>query len=155
MDDPISILFVCMGNICRSPLAQGIFQSVVHEQRLADRFMVDSAGTGGWHVGDPPDPRARHVASTHGIDISTQQCRQIGPHDFNRFDLILAMDQNNLTELKRACPAQCNVEIDLFMAYAGLGQKPVPDPYYGGDAGFETVFQMLRTGAEAMVPKLV
>lgn len=153
MDRLNSILFVCMGNICRSPLAQGVFQSVVNLHGLEDQFYLDSAGTGSWHVGNPPDPRGQQVAADHGLDISNQRCRQIQMEDFSRFRLILAMDRVNVRNIRNLLSSDELPEIALFMEHAGLGPVEVPDPYYGGDSGFEEVFQMLLEGSRLLLSK--
>ncbi|MGR6432911.1 low molecular weight protein-tyrosine-phosphatase [Rhizobium sp. PAMB 3182] len=149
-----NVLFVCLGNICRSPLAEGIFMKTIEEAGCSARFAADSAGTGAWHQGDPPDSRSIAVARKHGIDISNQRARQVRPEDFETFDLILAMDRNNLDHLARIAPATPRLGIHRFSDYA-LGQpSDIPDPYYGGADGFETVYSMLLTGCASLVEKL-
>ena len=148
-----SILFVCTGNICRSPLAEGIFRHLVTEAGRDADVLIDSAGTGGWHEGELPDPRSRAIAKTHGIDISGQRARQIRPDDFNRFSLILAMDRGNLASLRRSAGSTSSAEIALFNQYT-LGQnKDVPDPYYGGEDGFLNVYNMLLAGCQSLLSK--
>lgn len=142
----ISILFVCMGNICRSPLAEGIFLHLVGKQPGVEGFDVDSAGTGGWHEGDPPDRRSIAVARRHGIDISNQRARKIRPEDFERFDVIVAMDRNNLAELTRIAPPGALERIHLFSNLAHGTAEDVPDPYYGDMDAFEAVYNMLFAG---------
>ena len=154
MQSPISILFVCMGNICRSPLAQGVFHSVAHQKGMTDRFHLDSAGTGGWHVGDPPDSRGQKVARLNGFDISGQRCRQIQIEDFDRFDLILGMDHNNISNLNKLAPSTVCAEIDLFMSRAGLGDIEIPDPYYGDQSGFEETCGMLLDASKALLTRI-
>ena len=146
-----SILFVCLGNICRSPLAEGVFRAEAEVVGLVDQFFVDSAGTGAWHEGNPPDPRSIEVAASNGIDISSQRARQIARSDFNSFDYILAMDASNLTTLRERANGKCS-GLRLF-----LDQPPtdVPDPYYGGDAGFEDVYQMLKAGSQTFLRQFV
>jgi protein-tyrosine phosphatase len=148
----ISILFVCRGNICRSPLAEGIFSHLVAVAGIADRFTIDSAGTGGWHQGDQPDRRSIATASHHGIDISRQRARRIKSEDFSDFDLILAMDRANIVELRRIAPQADN--ISLFGEHAlGTGED-IPDPYYGGSDGFELVYARLFTGCRKLLAVL-
>jgi protein-tyrosine phosphatase len=146
-----SVLFVCLGNICRSPLAEGIFRALVEEAGLQDRFAIDSAGTGAWHVGNPPDPRSIGVAGRHGIDITGQRARQVRPEDFHRFGTIVAMDRDNLAALEAKAGAS-SVTLRLL-----LDEPPqdVPDPYYGGPDGFEEVYRMIRSGGEALLARLV
>jgi protein-tyrosine phosphatase len=144
------ILMVCLGNICRSPLAEGILQEKV--ERLGLGWMVDSAGTGHWHVGDRPDERSIAVARQHGIDITEQRGRQFGPQDFERFDHILVMDtQNRRDVLRLAHTEQQQQKVRLILDYSHPGHDDsVPDPYYDDD-GFENVFQMLNTACEAFI----
>ena len=148
---PHAVLFVCLGNICRSPLAEGVFRSIVEETGVSDRFLVDSAGTGAWHVGDPPDPRSIEVAAKYGVDISTQQARQVQPADFDRFHTILAMDGSNLSSLK-AMAAGGSANVRLFM---DAPQMDVPDPYYGGPDGFEDVYRLVRSGCRHLLDSLI
>lgn len=139
-----AILFVCLGNICRSPLAEGVFRSVVGELGISSKFAVDSAGTGGWHVGSAPDSRSIAVAARHGIDISGQRCRRITDADFEHFDLILGMDRSNVEDLMARGGRRYHAKIDLFCSRAGNGTIEIPDPYYGGDGGFGDVYRMIR-----------
>ena len=149
-----SVLFVCLGNICRSPIAQGVFGAVASTRGQGGRTMVGSAGTGGWHVGSPPDPRAEAVAARHGIDIGRQRCRRIEADDFSHFDLILGMDRANVRELLTIAPPRATGKIHLFLDYAQGEAVDVPDPYYGGPDGFETVYRMIRKGSEALASRL-
>jgi protein-tyrosine phosphatase len=149
-----SILFVCLGNICRSPLAEGVFRAVVAERGLADDFLVDSAGMGDWHAGQAPDPRAIAVARAHGLDISGQQARAITERDFERFDLILGMDRKNIRELREIAPDAFRDRIHLFLDFAGNGAREVPDPYFGDAAGFAETYRMIRVASEALAAKL-
>ena len=148
-----SILFVCLGNICRSPLAEGVFRSVLAERGMEDDFLIDSAGMGDWHAGQAPDHRAIAVARTNGLDISAQQARAITEADFERFDLILGMDRKNIRELKEIAPDAFRDKIQLFLDYAG-GTGEVPDPYFGDAAGFAEVYRMIRVASEALAAKL-
>lgn len=146
----ISILFVCLGNICRSPLAEGILRHLVRRAGRADEFLIDSAGTGAWHIGDPPDSRAIAVAAEHDIDISTLRARRIDTTDFDRFDLILALDRSNLRNLKERAPAGATARIELFSEHAFATAEDVPDPYFGGRDEFEDVYRMLYRGCASM-----
>ncbi len=149
-----SVLFVCLGNICRSPLAEGVFRHVLQTRGAAGGFLIDSAGTGGWHIGSPPDPRSIAIAAGHGIDLSAQRARKVTDGDFARFDLVLAMDRANRTELKARATRDRHDRIHLLMDFALGEARDVPDPYYGGADGFETVYRMIRTVSEALAEKL-
>lgn len=151
----ISVLFVCMGNICRSPLAEGIFVHLADQQGVGGDIEADSAGTGGWHEGNSPDPRSVDMAHRHGIDISAQRARQIRVGDFAHFDLILAMDDDNLARLNAACPPQYRHKLHLLGAYASGTGESVPDPYYGGEDGFLAVYNMLFAGCSSLLTKLL
>jgi protein-tyrosine phosphatase len=149
-----SVLFVCLGNICRSPLAEGILRAELVGRGAGDRIMVASAGTGSWHVGNPPDPRSVEVAMRHGIDISGQRARQVRAEDFSRFDLVLAMDGENLANLFRLA----GVSAATLRAEGRLRRfldRDVPDPYYGGADGFEHVHEMLKRGASALADEIL
>lgn len=150
-----SVLFVCLGNICRSPLAEGVFSHLAAEAGLADRFEIDSAGTGGWHVGERPDARARMVAQQHGVELGSH-ARQIAPEDFERFDYIVAMDHENLRTLQRmASAAGSDAEVALLRSYDPLADgDEVPDPYYGGASGFETVYEMVQRACQELLDRL-
>jgi protein-tyrosine phosphatase len=149
-----SILFVCLGNICRSPLAEGVFAAVLEEKRLSEYFELDSAGTGGWHAGSAPDPRSVAIAASHGIDISGQKARKVNADDFSRFDLILAMDRSNVEELQRLAPAAARERIHLFLEFADGNVRDVPDPYYGGPDGFAAVYRMIRDASDVLSSRL-
>ena len=150
-----SVLFVCLGNICRSPLAEGVFRHLAAEAGLADRFEIDSAGTGGWHVGEPPDARARMVAKQHGVALDSR-ARQVTPEDFERFDHIVAMDHDNLRTLQRmAAAAGADARIALLRSHdPSADGDEVPDPYYGGASGFETVYEMVHRACSALLERL-
>lgn len=143
------ILFVCLGNICRSPMAEGLFAHVAADRGL--EVDVDSAGTGGWHVGDAPDTRGQATLRTRGIDISGQKARQVEEADFERFDLVLAMDQRNHDHLAHlAGPGRAH-KVKLFLEFAsGVTEREVPDPYYGGEDGFEHVFTLLHQASTGL-----
>lgn len=148
----VSILFVCMGNICRSPLAEGIFTRITEEAGAENRYSADSAGTGGWHQGDPPDRRSIATAKSHGIDISGQRARRIRHEDFTDFDLILGMDRANVAELRKIAPTSANIH--LFADFAlGTGED-IADPYYGGPDGFELIYTRLFTGCSKLFDRL-
>lgn len=148
----VRVLFVCMGNICRSPTAQGLFTKLVIDQGLSHRIEVDSAGTHAYHVGEPPDPRARETAQRRGIDLSGQRARQAVSEDFELFDYLLAMDEANHRALLGLCPPGFEHRLQLLMDYAPqLGRREVPDPYYGGANGFEAVFDMVDEAARGLL----
>jgi low molecular weight protein-tyrosine phosphatase len=149
------VLFVCLGNICRSPLAEGLFLHLVEEAGLADAFEVDSAGTGSWHVGEPADARAAFVAQGHGVELRSR-ARQVIPEDLSRFDFVIAMDRENLRELRRmAAATTTTAELRLLRDYDPVRDgEDVPDPYYGGPSGFENVYLMVRRCCEALLAEL-
>lgn len=149
-----SILFVCLGNICRSPLAEGVFRAVAEASGRSAAFSVDSAGTGAWHVGDPPDPRSVSVARSFGIDISGQRARQVAMEDFDRFDLILGMDRQNVEELVGRAPSAAAGKVHLYLDYALATARDVPDPYHGEESGFESVYRMIREASDGLLSKL-
>ncbi|MDE1956412.1 MAG: low molecular weight phosphotyrosine protein phosphatase [Betaproteobacteria bacterium] len=139
-----AVLFCCMGNICRSPSAEGLFRAEARRQGLDAQLQVDSAGTHGYHAGEPPDARAQRHALRRGVDLGALRARQVEAADFERFDLIVAMDQDNLQWLREACPAPQQHKLRLMMSFAPrAGTEEVPDPYYGGAEGFERVLDLL------------
>lgn len=148
-----AILFVCLGNICRSPLAEGIFRAVVEERGETPDFTIDSAGTGAWHVGSAPDPRSIAIAARYGVAIGGQQARKVRPDDFDRFDLILGMDRSNVDDLRQLAGVQAG-KVYLFTDFALGTPRDVPDPYYGGADGFENVYRMIREASEALADRL-
>ena len=149
------VLFVCTGNICRSPTAEGIFQMLVDNGGLSDQIETDSAGLGSWHSGAAPDPRSMETALRRGIDISAQQARTVRPNDFEQFNLVLAMNLSNFSALKDLCPNPLAARIRMFMDFApGAAKHDVPDPYHGADDGFERVFDMIETGAKGWLAEL-
>jgi protein-tyrosine phosphatase len=147
-----SVLMVCMGNLCRSPTAEGVFRHKVLAAGLQDRIRIDSAGTHDYHVGSPPDRRSSHHASLRGYDLSDLRARQVERLDFERFDLILAMDWENLELLEAQCPLQHRPKLKRLMEFAppGLGEV-VADPYYGGKDGFETVLDHVEAACEGLL----
>lgn len=151
----VKVLFVCMGNICRSPTAHGVFQRMVEQTGLSRHVEVDSAGTHAYHIGNPPDPRAQSAALRRGIDLSLQRARRVEASDFKRFDYLLAMDEENLKSLRAACPPQYVHKLSLFMEYAPeLRMHEVPDPYYGGASGFEQVLDLVEAASEGLLRHL-
>lgn len=144
------ILMVCLGNICRSPLAEGILKSKID----ATKVYVDSAGTAGYHVGNPPDPRSINTAMNHGINIANQRCRQFAQEDFEKFDAIYVMDNDNFIDLMaQANSSKAKSKVKLLLEETTLTNKEVPDPYYGGEDGFETVFQLISIACENIATK--
>lgn len=151
-ENPVRILFVCMGNICRSPTAHGVFRRLVIDEGLSHRIEIDSAGTHAYHIGEPPDRRARETARTRGIDIGDLRARLAEPDDFSRFHYVLAMDRDNYENLSQICPKGLEERLRLFMEFAPeLGIREVPDPYYGGQRGFEQVFDMVESAARGLL----
>ena len=149
------VLFVCTGNICRSPTAEGVFRHVVEQAGLADRVVIESAGTHGYHVGEPPDPRSQHAAAERGYDLSAQRARRVERKDFDEFDYVLAMDNENLGFLRRMCPPQGAHKLRLFMEFgADAAVREVPDPYYGGGSGFERVLDLVESASKGLLAHL-
>ncbi|MBV1688145.1 low molecular weight phosphotyrosine protein phosphatase [Novosphingobium sp. G106] len=152
MDKP-ALLFVCLGNICRSPLAEAAFREAATKAGLDAK--ADSAGTGDWHVGNPPDRRAQAEALRHGIDISSYRARQVSPDDFRRFTHIYALDSNNLTNLRALAPADGTAKLALLLdEVPGMAGRSVADPYFGDDAGFADTWREVSLAAEALVREL-
>lgn len=150
--DMIRVLFVCMGNICRSPTAEGVVRTLAERAGISSRLEVDSAGTHGYQEGEPPDRRARKVAASRGYDLSGLRARRVKDRDFTHFDRILAMDRQNLASLRRSCPEEHLSKLGLFLAYAhGLAVDELPDPYYGNDEGFEKVLDMCEQAARGLI----
>lgn len=149
----VSVLFVCLGNICRSPLAEAAFR--LEAERLGLDVLVDSAGTGGWHAGDPPDRRAQATARRHGVEIGHYAARQVTAADFERFDHVVALDLDNLRNLKRLAPAGSPARLSLLLDHVdGRAGQAVADPYYGDDAGFEITWADAVAGARGLATKL-
>jgi len=152
---PTSILFVCLGNICRSPLAEGVFLHLIAESGSDGHVVVDSAGTGAWHVGERPDPRSLEVAERHGIELPGH-ARRVTEEDFRRFDRIVAMDRSNLSDLESLRPADSDAVLELLRDHdPDPGDGEVPDPYYGGDDGFDRVYRMVRRSCEVLLDKVL
>jgi len=150
----VRLLFVCLGNICRSPTAEGVMRHKLQLAGLADQVQVDSAGTGGWHVGKAPDSRTRAAAERRGYVLHDLCARQVQADDFARFDLILAMDHDNLSTLRSLRPADGSAELDLFLRRGGLAEEEVPDPYYGGADGFERVLDMVELACDRLIEQI-
>lgn len=150
-----SVLFVCLGNICRSPTAHGVFARLVEARGLGGRIHVDSCGTGGWHVGEAPDRRASKEAAKRGYDLSTLRARQFTTQDFQRFHYILAMDHSNLQDLQALCPPGYSGHLGLFLPFApGVVEEEVPDPYYGGADGFTRVLDLVEAASEGLLREI-
>ncbi|AMO36684.1 Protein-tyrosine-phosphatase [Thauera humireducens] len=146
------ILFVCTGNICRSPTAEAVARHFISTGGLEGRIEVDSAGTQGYHVGEAPDPRTRKAAQLRGYDLSALRARKLDPFDFQRFDLLLAMDRGHLETMRRLCPEVYRPRLGLFMEYARNSEyDEVPDPYYGGPRGFDVVLDMCEDGVKGLL----
>ncbi len=155
MAGPLRILFVCLGNICRSPTAEGVFRHLAADSAPQLKVEVDSAGTGDYHTGDPPDVRSRRAAKRRGIDLSALRARQIESADFSRFDLILAMDRQNLRALEAMRPSGSKAVVKLFLEYAGQpGPAEVPDPYMGDEADFELVLDLVIAACGRLIAAL-
>jgi low molecular weight protein-tyrosine phosphatase len=151
----IGVLFVCMGNICRSPTAEGVFRAIAEREGWTRRLRVDSAGTHDYHVGEPPDSRAIASALRRGYDIRKLRARQVEPRDFSRYDWILAMDSGNLRQLSEMRPQQFAGHLGLLLELAPeLGVRDVPDPYYGGPEKFERILDLLEPASEALLARI-
>lgn len=152
--DKVRVLFVCLGNICRSPTAEGVFRAHVQAQGLVDRFEIDSAGCAAYHVGEPPDARSQRAALSRGIDLSGQRARQVHPADFERFDYVLCADRSNLADLKalQHKHGKGDAHVGLFLSFAdGADTDEIPDPYYGGSDGFERVLDLCQSASEGLL----
>lgn len=153
--DTTRVLFVCLGNICRSPTAEGVFAAKLAEHGIEDTIEADSCGTGGWHVGEAPDRRATAAAARRGYDLSGLRARQVQAADFGSFDYILAMDRMNLAELEARCPADYGGHLGLFLTFAeGVAEDEVPDPYYGGTDGFGHVLDLVEKASEGLLREI-
>jgi protein-tyrosine phosphatase len=150
------LLFVCLGNICRSPMAEGVFRRVAENEGVAHLFEIDSAGMGDWHLGQAPDERAQEAALNRGVDISGQSARQVARGDFERFDLLLAMDGSNYEELSALAPKRARHKIRRFLDYAPhVGIKDVPDPFYGEAEGFDHALDLIEAAARGLLADLL
>jgi protein-tyrosine phosphatase len=152
--DKVSVLFVCMGNICRSPTAEGVFRHYVSEAGLAELIEIDSAGTHAYHVGEPPDKRAQQAAARRGFSLEDIRARRVAPEDFERFHHIIAMDQDNLVMLQEQAEAGQREKIRLFLEFASGPETEVPDPYYGGATGFERVLDLVEDASRGLLDML-
>jgi len=151
----VSVLFVCLGNICRSPTAEAVVRERVIAAGLEAHIRIDSAGTGDWHIGRAPDPRTREAAARRGYQMDTLRARQVSPQDFYEFDVVLAMDNTNLADLQAMQPADVNVTLGRFLDYSTAASvKEVPDPYYGGEDGFDRVLDLIEGGADGLLDAL-
>ncbi len=147
----MKVLFVCMGNICRSPTAEGVFRKITQSGPIAGLVDIDSAGTHGYHEGSPPDPRAIAHAAKRGYDISGLRAREVSPSDFERFDYIIAMDELNRRHLQSICPTRLKHKIELLLDYGGeVDEYEVPDPYYGSPKDFELALDLIEAGCEGL-----
>ena len=148
----VKVLFVCMGNICRSPTAEGVFTHLVHNSGLTDHIHIDSAGTHAYHIGKPPDSRAQAAARNRSIDLSSQRARKVQTSDFHEFDYIIAMDDSNIADLEYICPQGQQEKLHLFLSFADtVNDREVPDPYYGGEQGFEHVLDLVEKASEGLL----
>jgi protein-tyrosine phosphatase len=151
-----SILFVCMGNICRSPTAEGVFRGAIQQKQVQDRFVVESAGTHGYHIGSPPDERAIAHAARRGYDLAQLRARPVVSEDFDKFDFILAMDNVNLRHLKSMSPSRCQHKLELLLNYGHeYAGAEVPDPYYGTPKDFEQALTMIEDGCQGLLEFLI
>jgi len=152
----VNILFVCMGNICRSPTAEGVFSYLVSERGLADKIGIDSAGTHAYHTGEAPDSRAQQSAKARGIDISKLRARKATEKDFERFDYVIAMDYANLNHLESICPSEHASKLSLFLDFSSQADiREVPDPYYGGPLGFERVLDLVEDASKGLLEAIL
>ena len=148
----VRVLFICLGNICRSPTAEGVFRALVRREGLSDQISTDSCGTSDWHIGGPPDARASEEAKRRGISLDDLKARQIHVDDFADFDYVLGMDKHNIDRLSQLCPPLYRDRVQLFLDFApALPIREVPDPYYGGDDGFRAVFDMIETASQGLL----
>ena len=154
-EERIGVLFVCMGNICRSPTAEGVFRHVVTAANADDRLEIDSAGTHAYHVGEPPDRRSQAAAKRRGYSLSALRARRVSSEDFERFDLILGMDRLNVESLKASSDAVHHHKIRLFLDYTDGDEVEVPDPYYGGERGFEYVLDLVEDASRGLLDTLL
>ena len=151
----IKVLFVCMGNICRSPTAEGVFAALVNKKNLVGSFKIDSAGTHAYHVGEAPDLRAQRAARERGVELKHLRARKVTANDFHEFDHILVMDDDNFASLEASCPKEYKHKLRHFLDYAPqLQSKEVPDPYYGGSYGFERVLDLVEVASEGFILSL-
>ena len=154
MTHPVKVLFVCMGNICRSPTAEGVFRHKVEQAGLTDSVLIDSAGTHDYHIGDPPDPRSCAAAARRGYDLTTLRARQVTRSDFDSFDYVLAMDDVNYRHLERLCSPGHRAKLRMFVEFSGQDVEGVPDPYYGGTQGFDRVLDLIEDASDGLLREI-
>ena len=147
----VKVLFVCMGNICRSPTAEGVFRHQVEQASLDSQISIDSAGTHAYHVGNPPDGRAQSAALKRDVDLSDQRARRVSTDDFLTFDYVIAMDESNKDDLLAICPEGYEDRIHLFLDFSGCDETEVPDPYYGQGRGFEIVLNLVEDASNGLL----
>ena len=151
----VHVLMICLGNICRSPTAHGVVEKYIQDRGLSEYIKVDSAGTGDWHIGEPPDSRSQEAAARRGYDLSRQRARQVEAIDFHRFDYVLAMDTTNLRDLQRLCPEEFQLNLSLFLNFGSSHYESVPDPYYSGTQGFELVLDLVEEASNNLLDHIV
>jgi protein-tyrosine phosphatase len=152
----VKVMFVCMGNICRSPTAHGVFRKMVMDEGYADEIYIESSGTHAYHVGESPDQRAQQTAFGRGIDLSDLRAQKVRSSDFQSFDYILAMDHDNFSILSSTCPAEHRDKLHMFLDFAeDLSVKEVPDPYYGGASGFDHVFDLVESASRGLLQNII
>ncbi len=152
---PLKVAFVCLGNICRSPLAEGAFRAHVASQGLSKRFLIDSAGTSSYHVGELPDQRSIAVAARHDVDISGQRSRQFVSSDLQEFDYVIAMDRSNQSNINALSSGEQRAEVTLLLDEGDTRTREVPDPYYGGPGGFDHVWQLVNEATESLLQRII
>ena len=156
MDKKIKVMFICMGNICRSPTAHGVFRKIVQDEGYADEIYIESSGTHAYHVGESPDQRAQKTALQRGIDLSDLRAQKVRASDFENFDYLLAMDADNYAILASNCPAEHKQKLHMFLDFANdVNQRDVPDPYYGGASGFDYVFDLVEAGSRGLLKDIL
>ncbi len=153
-DVNIRVLMVCLGNICRSPTAHAVIEKLIHDKGLSHLISVDSAGTGSWHIGEAPDARASEAAGRRGYDLSQLRARQVADEDFQQFDYILAMDKQNLRDLRSRCPESLQSRLSLMLDYGDADLQEVPDPYYSGPQGFELVLDLVEAACSDLLQEI-
>ncbi|WP_284381358.1 low molecular weight protein-tyrosine-phosphatase [Litoribrevibacter albus] len=150
--EKLSVLFICLGNICRSPTADGVFRKLVADARIDHKVVVDSAGTAAWHIGKSPDSRSQSFALRRGYDLSGLRARQVNEVDFDTFDLLLAMDSENYSNLMQLCPKGSEHKVKKLLSFSSIApDEDVPDPYYGGDKGFEQVLDLVEDACDQLL----
>jgi len=154
--NPTRVLFVCLGNICRSPSAEGVFTALVDHAGVSGRIEIDSAGTADYHIGKSPDPRAIAAAARRDVDLSNLRGRQVAADGFYEFDYIIGMDHSNIEDLEAVAPSDTSARIYRFLEFAeDTNEQEVPDPYYGGDAGFEPVLDMIEDASRGLLKEIL